>query len=49
MNVLFLTLSNVEDISERGIYSDLIRELNRESINIYVLVQDKDDLSLILS
>ncbi|MGE7647257.1 glycosyltransferase family 4 protein [Peribacillus frigoritolerans] len=37
MNVLFLTLSNMENVNERGIYSDLVRELARIGINMYVV------------
>ncbi|MFZ5968919.1 MAG: glycosyltransferase family 4 protein [Bacillota bacterium] len=37
MNVLFLTLSNMEDINERGIYTDLVRELGNRGINMYVV------------
>jgi len=37
LNILFLTLSNMEDIDERGIYTDLIRELADRQINVYVV------------
>ncbi|MFF2857051.1 glycosyltransferase family 4 protein [Peribacillus sp. NPDC058002] len=37
MNVLFLTLSNMENVNERGIYTDLVRELARIGINMYVV------------
>ena len=37
MNVLFLTLSSMENIHERGIYTDLVRELARRGINMYVV------------
>ena len=37
MNVLFLTLSNMENIYDRGIYSDLVRELAKRGINIHVV------------
>lgn len=37
MNILFLTLSNMEDINVRGIYSDLIREMDKKNINTYVV------------
>lgn len=37
MNVLFLTLSDLENINERGIYSDFLRELSKREINIYVV------------
>lgn len=37
MNILFLTLSNVENIKQRGIYTDLIRELSQREINVYVV------------
>ena len=37
MNVLFLTLSSMENIYERGIYTDLVRELARRGINMHVV------------
>ncbi|MSU00243.1 glycosyltransferase family 4 protein [Tissierella pigra] len=37
MNILFLTLSKMEDINQRGIYTDLIRELSNRGINIYIV------------
>lgn len=36
MNILFLTLSNIKDINERGIYSDLMRELIRRGNEIFI-------------
>lgn len=37
MNILFLTLSKMEDIREKGIYTDLVRELAKKGLNIYVV------------
>lgn len=37
MNALFLTLSTMEDVNERGIYTDLIRELAKRGINVHVV------------
>lgn len=37
MNILFLTLSDINDINHRGIYADLIRELDKREINTYVV------------
>ncbi|MEB2274189.1 glycosyltransferase family 4 protein [Bacillus sp. ILBB4] len=37
MNILFLTLSNMEDINQRGIYTDLVRELAYKGINMHVV------------
>ncbi len=37
MNILFLTLSSIEDIEQRGIYTDLIRELAARGVNIYTV------------
>ena len=37
MNILFLTLSKMEDINQRGIYTDLVKELSERGINIYVV------------
>lgn len=47
MNVLFLTLSNMEDINQRGVYTDLVRELEEREINVYVVSprQKRENLS----
>lgn len=37
MNILFLTLSKMENINERGIYTDLVRELACRGVNLYVV------------
>ncbi|WP_100401584.1 glycosyltransferase family 4 protein [Bacillus sp. FJAT-42315] len=37
MNVLFLTLSSMESVSERGIYTDLVRELAYRGVHMYVV------------
>ncbi|MDK2839889.1 MAG: hypothetical protein PWQ83_1455 [Thermosipho sp. (in: thermotogales)] len=37
MNVLFLTLSTIENLRENGIYLDLINEFSNRGINIYVV------------
>jgi len=37
MNVLFLTIVNMENVDERGIYTDLVREFANRGINIYVV------------
>lgn len=37
MNVLFLTLSKMENINQRGIYTDLIREMSNRGVNVYVV------------
>lgn len=37
LNVLFLTLSSMENVKERGIYTDLVRELAGRGINIHVV------------
>lgn len=37
MNVLFLTLSSMENINVRGIYTDLVRELANRGINMFVV------------
>ena len=37
-NVLFLTLSSIEDISQRGIYTDLIRAIADKGHNVYAVV-----------
>lgn len=38
MNILFLTLSRISDISERGIYPDLIREFIHNGHSLYIVV-----------
>ncbi len=37
MNVLFLTLFNIEDINERGIYNDLLRKFADEGHKIFAI------------
>lgn len=37
MNLLFLTLSKMEDINQRGIYTDLVRELGNRDANLYIV------------
>lgn len=37
MNILFLTLSRMTDISNRGIYTDLLREFVKRGHDIYVV------------
>lgn len=41
MNILFLTLSRISDISERGIYTDLIREFIRKGHSLYIVVPEE--------
>lgn len=36
MNILFLSLSRFDDINERGIYSDLMREFIRRGNNVFI-------------
>lgn len=47
MNILFLTLSKMENINQRGIYTDLVRELSKRGINIYIVSprQKRENLS----
>ncbi|WP_075981928.1 glycosyltransferase family 4 protein [Bacillus massilinigeriensis] len=37
MNLLFLTLANMDNVFERGIYTDLVRELARRGVNVYIV------------
>ncbi len=37
MNVLFLTLCHIENLSNRGIYEDLLREFSKHKHNVYVI------------
>ena len=36
MNVIFLTLSRIADIEERGIYSDLMRKFHGKGHLVYI-------------
>lgn len=36
-NILFLTLSKIDNIRERGIYNDLIREITKKEVNVFVV------------
>ena len=36
MNLLFLTLSNMNSISQRGIYADLMRKFRNEGHNVFI-------------
>ena len=45
MNILFLTLVSMEDLSVRGIYTDLINELANRGINIYVVSNNVNIIS----
>lgn len=51
LNIMFLTLSSIENINERGIYSDFLRELSKRNINIYVVFprQRRENLPTALS
>lgn len=37
MNILFLTVANIMDINERGIYTDLMRKFQRERHFVYIV------------
>lgn len=37
MNILFLTISPIKNISDRGIYTDLMRKFNDEGHNVYIV------------
>ena len=37
MNILFLTLHDFSSINEKGIYTDLLREFNKEKHNVYII------------
>jgi hypothetical protein len=36
MNILFLTISRIADINDRGIYTDLMRELVKLGHKVYI-------------
>ena len=38
MNLLFITLSRIEDVNARGIYTDLMREFIRKGVTPYVVI-----------
>ncbi len=37
MNILFLTIIRIDDISDRGIYPDLMRKFSNEGHNVYII------------
>lgn len=37
MNVLFLTLARIEDINERGIYTDLLKEFVKKNYKVHIV------------
>lgn len=37
MNLIFITLSNINDISQRGIYADLMRKFRDEGHHVYIV------------
>ena len=37
MNLIFLTLARIENIEQRGIYSDLMRKFRDEGHNVYIV------------
>src|SRR5690554_1279278 len=38
MNILFLSIVNLNNINEQGIYTDLLREFNRLGHKLYVIM-----------
>ena len=38
MNILFLTLSRIYDLNERGIYADLMRKFVHDGHNVYIVI-----------
>lgn len=37
MNIIFLTVSHIEDIQSRGIYTDLMRKFRDEGHHVYIV------------
>ena len=37
MNVIFLTIVRIQDIEERGIYTDLMRQFRNEGHQVYIV------------
>ena len=37
MNVVFLTLSRIQNVNERGIYTDLMRKFRDEGHQVYIV------------
>ena len=37
LRLLFLTLSNIQSIAERGIYTDLLREFRDRGHDVYIV------------
>lgn len=46
MNLLFLTMSRITDISQRGIYPDLLRKFCDEGHNVYIIAPRERSLHL---
>lgn len=46
MNILFLTLGKIEDINEKGIYTDLIREFKNKGHNVFVVTPREKRMKL---
>ncbi|GAE21174.1 glycosyltransferase family 4 protein [Bacteroides pyogenes] len=49
MNVIFLTISRINDINERGIYTDLMRKFRDEGHNVYIVTPYERQFGLLTS
>ncbi len=49
MNILFLSIGNLNSIKDGGIYADLLREFERKGHHVYVVSQGSDVLIYQLS
>ena len=41
MNIIFLTMSRITDISQRGIYTDLMRKFRNEGHSVYIVTPNE--------
>ena len=41
MNIIFLTMSRITDISQRGIYTDLMRKFRDEGHSVYIVTPNE--------
>lgn len=46
MNIVFLTMSHITDISQRGIYTDLMRKFRNEGHSVYIVTPHERSLGL---
>lgn len=45
-NILYLTLVKIDNLNQRGLYADLVRELSHRGLNVYVVCPRQRRLGL---